>query len=62
MNFSENIINTVMDVTGKSKDNVMARLDMKELCVRDELHIHIRENGTNRSEVHIVHGTETVFK
>jgi len=44
-NFSENILHTVMDVPGKSKDNVNARLDLEALCVREEPHIRIRENG-----------------
>jgi len=44
-NFNENIINTVMDVPSKSKDNVKARLDMEELCARDELHIRTSKNG-----------------
>ena len=33
-NFCDNIINTVMDVPGKTKDDVKARLDMAEMCDR----------------------------
>ena len=36
-NFCENIINTVMDVSGKMTDNVKAQLDLAELCAREEL-------------------------
>ena len=46
-NFCENIVNTVMDVSGKTKDNVKARLDLAELCARDELHLRTRENGNS---------------
>jgi len=46
-NFSENILHTVMDVPGKSKDNVNARLDMEALCAREELHLRTRENGNS---------------
>ena len=45
-NFSENILYTVMDVPGKSKDNVNAILDMEALCAR-ELHLRTRENGNS---------------
>ena len=41
-NFSENIINTVMDVPGKTKDNIKARMDMSILCSRPELNLAIR--------------------
>ena len=34
-----------MDVPGKSKDNVNARLDMEALCAREELHLRTRKNG-----------------
>jgi len=43
-NFCENIINTVMDVSGKTKDKANARLDMEELCAREELHLCVKEN------------------
>ena len=35
-NFCENIVNTVMDVPDKSKDNANARLDIEEMCAREE--------------------------
>ena len=44
-NFCENIVNTVFDVPGKSKDTSNARLDVEELCAREELHLRTRENG-----------------
>jgi len=43
-NFSGNILYTIMDVPGKSKDNVNARLDLEALCARQELHIRTRKN------------------
>ena len=41
-NFSENNINTVMDVPGKTKDDIKARTDMSILCNRQELKLAIR--------------------
>lgn len=38
-NFCDNIINTVMDVPGKTKDDVKARLDMADMCDRAELNV-----------------------
>ncbi|XP_048622627.1 uncharacterized protein LOC125591810 [Brassica napus] len=38
-NVFENIMNTFLDVTGKSKDNLKSRLDLPELCARPELHV-----------------------
>jgi len=45
-NFCENIINTVMDVPGKSKNNANARLDIEELRAREEF-LRTQENGNS---------------
>ena len=34
----ENIINTLLNVKGKTKDNYKARLDLQQMQIRDELH------------------------
>ena len=44
-NFGENIINIIVDVPGKTKGNVNARLDLEEFSMRDELHLRTRKNG-----------------
>ena len=36
-NVFENIFNTVMNMDGKTKDNVKSREDLKEFCCRPEL-------------------------
>ena len=41
-NFSENMINTVMDVPGKTKDDIKVRIDMSTLCSRLELELTTR--------------------
>jgi len=46
-NFYENIINTVINASGKTKDNANVRLDMEDLCARKELHLCTRENGNS---------------
>ncbi|XP_024007302.1 uncharacterized protein LOC112083505 [Eutrema salsugineum] len=42
-NFFDNIMNTVLNVQGKTKDNLKARLDLPDICSRKEL--HVMENG-----------------
>ena len=37
-NFFKNIINTIMDLYGKTKDNAKSRMDVAEVCDRPELH------------------------
>ena len=41
-NFNENTINTVMDVLGKTKDDIKARMDMSIMCSRSELELTTR--------------------
>ena len=43
-NVFDNVFNTVMDIKGKTKDNVNARLDLSMLCKRPELKI-VEVNG-----------------
>ncbi|OMO51375.1 Transposon, En/Spm-like protein [Corchorus capsularis] len=40
-NVFHNVITTVMDVPGKSKDNVNARKDLKKYCYREELAVDV---------------------
>ena len=42
-NFFDNIINTLLNVPGKTKDNNNSRLDLPALCFRIKL--HIRNDG-----------------
>ena len=44
-NVFDNLFNTVMNVTGKTKDNDKARLDMKDICKRPTLEIYESSNG-----------------
>jgi len=44
-NFFDNVLNTVMDVTGKTKDDAKARLDLESLYNRKELHLQRLQNG-----------------
>jgi hypothetical protein len=44
-NVCDNIINTLLDIAGKSKDNLNARLDLKVLGIRDDLHpVELEDN------------------
>ena len=38
-NFLDNIVNTLMSVEGKSKDNIMSRMDIERFCSRPDIHI-----------------------
>ena len=44
-NFFDNIFNTIMDVKGKTKDNMKARMDLLEHCKLPELELHVGPNG-----------------
>ncbi|XP_013608188.1 PREDICTED: uncharacterized protein LOC106314941 [Brassica oleracea var. oleracea] len=43
-NFFDNLMNTVLNIQGKTKDNLKSRLDLVDICDRSELHVD--ENGT----------------
>jgi hypothetical protein len=44
-NFFDNVFNTVMNVTGKTKDNDKARKDLAKLCARGDLEMQPLPNG-----------------
>ena len=44
-NYFDNLFNTMMDVKGKTKDNLKARMDIKEYCWRKELWLQELQNG-----------------
>jgi len=44
-NVFDNIFNTVLGVKGKTKDNLNARKDIKNLCHRPDLHVKELPNG-----------------
>ena len=38
-NFFDNIINTLLNVQGKTKENIKSRLDLADICNRKDLHM-----------------------
>ena len=44
-NMYDNLFNSMMDIKGKSKDNIMARMDLKEYCKCIELKLMEVDNG-----------------
>lgn len=40
-NVFDNVFNTVMDIKNKTKDNVKARMDLKEYCKQRELELQV---------------------
>ncbi|KAG8503618.1 hypothetical protein CXB51_001607 [Gossypium anomalum] len=47
-NVSENIIGTILNVDGKSKDNLQSRLDLVDMGIRRDLHPQVLLNGKYR--------------
>lgn len=47
-NVCDNFLDTFLNVAGKSKDNLNARLDLEELGIRSELHAQNCPNGKHR--------------
>jgi hypothetical protein len=39
-NMCESLLGTILDIKGKSKDTVNARLDLADLKIRNELQLH----------------------
>ncbi|KAK9271777.1 hypothetical protein L1049_002141 [Liquidambar formosana] len=46
-NICESIIGTLLHVKGKSKDGLKSRKDLKDMCIRNELHPQERGNNVN---------------
>ncbi|KAK5826759.1 hypothetical protein PVK06_021689 [Gossypium arboreum] len=44
-NVCENIIGTILNVDGKSKDNIQSRLDLVDMRIRRDLHPQVLSNG-----------------
>ena len=44
-NFFDNLMNTILDVQGKTKDNLKSRLDLIDICARPELHVDEHGKG-----------------
>jgi hypothetical protein len=44
-NVMDNILGTILDISGKMKDNLAARLDLQEMELRPKLHPFIAANG-----------------
>jgi len=49
-NVFENIFNTVMDVKGKTKDNIKARLDLELFCNRTNMKLICDGHGSQNQE------------
>jgi hypothetical protein len=45
-NIMDNILGTILDMEGKTKDNFEARRDLQEMGLRRTLHPYTTENGT----------------
>ena len=43
-NVCDNLIGTLLNLDGKIKDNMKARLDLKEMGIRQELHPKVTDN------------------
>ena len=48
----DNIINTLLNLDGKTKDNLKARQDLKDMGIRSEL--HLKKVGNDQNVCHIL--------
>ena len=44
-NVFDNVFNTMMDIKDKTKDNIKARMDLKDYCKRRELELQVQPSG-----------------
>jgi hypothetical protein len=47
-NVCEALVGTLLDILGKTKDTLKARLDLEEMKLRKDLHHETLENGSNK--------------
>jgi hypothetical protein len=57
-NICENILGTLLNVPGKSKDTTNARLDLYDMKIRPELHLQQRGNSVVAPHAPYVLGKE----
>ena len=53
-NVCDNLIGTILNLDGKTKDNMKARLDLKEMGIRHELHPQVLANDRTISLMHVI--------
>jgi hypothetical protein len=61
-NVFENIFNTVMDVKGKTKDNIKARLDLALFCNRKNMELVCDESRVTKPRASFVLEYRHVFQ
>jgi hypothetical protein len=54
----DNILGTLLDMSGKTKDNHEARQDLRKMKLRPELHPFIAENGETFFSLSLFHNDE----
>lgn len=47
-NACDNVVDTLLNIEGKSKDNLKGRLDLVDIGIRSELHPQISEGGKSK--------------
>lgn len=53
-NICDNVLGTLMNIDGKTKDSLNARLDLKEMEIRQELHPR-EESAKNYNTLYLLH-------
>ena len=43
-NVCESVVNTLLNIVGKTKDTEKARLDLADMKIRNELHLELKGN------------------
>ena len=52
-NVFDNVFNTILNVKGKTKDDLKSRRDIEELCKRPELHMKPNDSKKTQSMLRI---------
>jgi hypothetical protein len=47
-NVCEALINTLLDISGKTKDTLKARMNLEEMKLRKDIHHETLENGSKK--------------
>jgi hypothetical protein len=48
-NVCEALINTLLDIPGKTKDTLKARMNLEEMKLRKDIHYETLENGSKKN-------------
>jgi hypothetical protein len=54
-NVCEALVNTLLDIPGKTKDTLNAQMYLEEMRLRKDLHYETLENGSKKTSNNLLH-------